>query len=372
MDLKTELQNFKVINLEEIAQGDVQVPDNIRNSIFLYNKAIESLRTGSEDIAIIELKKATSMNPHFYEAMNLLGVCYNYAGDSAKAAEIFEKVVKAESNSIVAMNYLQRMGLGENVQLQKSKPFKKTAEQPGEPLKRIRTEKTTSTPPVSRKRFIMNAVKIGAGFAAGLLLSAIIFSSLPEKKPQAEVPQQNTTSDTASALQADFDAKYNELKNRYDLLQQDKDNAVLQADYYKAALKLYEIEALANKRNYEKAADMLLLMKTVEFRDAEKEKYDGLYGTVMPLAAKSVYDQGYKHYNSRRYQEALKALEKVQMYYPEFKRMDAALYYMGRSCQALNDSRSAVAYYQKLISEYPSSSYAKSANSRIKELTQIP
>lgn len=372
MDMKTELQNFKAIDLEEIAQGDAQVPDNIRNSIFLYNKAIESLRSGSEDIAIIELKKATSMNPRFYEAMNLLGICYSYSGDNDKAADAFDKVMKAESNSIIAMNYMQRLGLSESVQLQKNKQSKNPVHQPGEPLKRTRTEKTATLGTRAKSKALISVIKIGAGFAAGLLLSAIIFSSLPQKDTNTIKPPDNTTDTSDSSVHAEYEANYEELKSKFDLLQKDKDSAVQQADYYKATIKLYDIDTLFRDRKYENAADMILLMKTVEFKDAEKDKFNELSLSVMPLAAKAAYDQGYKLYNSRKYQDSLKKLEKVQVYDSEFKRMDAVLYYMGRCCQALQDSRSAVALFQKLMDSYPKSTYAKSAKVRLKELTQNP
>lgn len=373
MDLNAELQNFKAINLEEIARGGEQIPDNIRNSIFLYNKAIESLKSGSEDIAVIELKKATSMNPRFYEAMNLLGICYSYLGENDKAAEMFDKVMKAESNSILASNFVQRLGLSDSVQSQKGKPVKKPAEQPGEPLKRIRTTKEAAPVFRIRRQTWINAVKVGAGFIAGALLAAVIFFSLPPDKGSGTVgPPQPDTSTVQNDDKALYEARLAELEDKYDLLQKDKDNAVQQADYYKAVIKLYDIDALVAARKYENAADMLLLMKTIEFKDAEKTKFDSQYETVMPLAAKASYDQGYKLYNSRKYQDSLKKLEKVQVYYPQFNRMDAALYYMGRCCQALQDSRSAVALYQKLMNEYPASTYAKSAKVRINELTRIP
>jgi TolA-binding protein len=372
MDLKSELQNFKAINLEDIANGEGQVPDNIRNSVFLYNKAIDSLKSGSEDIAVIELKKATSMNPRFYEAINLLGICYSYLGDNDKAAEMFDRVMKAESNSVLAVNFIQRLGLNESVQSQKGKPVKRPAEQPGEPLKRIRTAKEPAQPLRIKRQTIINAVKIGAGFIAGVLLAAVIFVSLPDKGTVNNEPLQADTSTSENNDKALYEAKLAELQGKYDLLQKDKDSAVQQTDYYKAVIKLYDIDALAADRKYENAADMLLLMKTIEFKDADKVKFDALYKTVMPLAAKASYDQGYKLYNSRKYQDSLKKLEKVQVYYTQFYRMDAALYYMGRCCQALQDSRSAVALFQKLMNEYPASAYAKSAKVRINELTKNP
>ncbi len=372
MDLKGELQNFKAINLEDIARNGEQVPDNIRNSVFLYNKAIESLKSGSEDIAVIELKKATSMNPRFYEAMNLLGLCYSYIGDSEKAADLFEKVMKAESNSILAMNYAQRLGLNDSLQPQKSRPVKRLPEQPGEPLKRPRTEKPA--PPVFKlkKKVWMNVLLVLAGLIAGAVLTAAISASLPEKGTDADEPTQMEATTQDNSTNADYEAKLAEWQEKYDLLQKDKEAAVQQADYYKAVIKLYDIDALAKERKYENAADMLLLMKSVAFAGADKEKFDQLYETVMPLAAKASYDQGYRLYNSRKYQESIKKFEKVQAYYPEFNRMDASLYYMGRCCQALQDSRSAIALFQKLINEYPKSTYAKSAKVRINELTKIP
>ncbi len=113
-------------------------------------------------------------------------------------------------------------------------------------------------------------------------------------------------------------------------------------------------------------------MKTIEFRDAEKEKFDSLYEKAMPLAAKSAYDRGYREYNSRKYEDALKSFEKVRIYDPNYSNMAATLYYMGRSHQLLKDSRSALAVYQELVDNYPPSWYTRNAQQRINELTRVP
>ncbi len=372
MDLKTELQNFKTINLDGIEQGEMQISDNIRNSIFLYNKAIESLKSGSEDIAVIELKKAVSMNPQFNEAMNLLGICYGYLGDKEKAAEVFNKVIKSESNSILAMNCMKRLGLTEPDQAQKNWQPSNSATKKTESLKRIRTPKTPETGIHFGKNKLISAAKIFAGFALGVLLTVFLFLSLPKNEIEQITPAQSSAGTIESNEKAEYEAQLKELKDKNDLLQKDKDTVMQQTEYYKAIIKLYEIETLVRNKKYEDAADILLLMKTVEFKDAEKEKYSKLFESVMPLASKAAYDQGYKLYNSKKYKESLEKLEKVQVYEPEFKRMDAAFYYMGRCCQILNDSRSAVALFQQLIENYPKSTYAKSANARLKELTQKP
>ena len=95
MDIKAELNNFRAIDLDEIVRGGEVIPDNVRNSVYLYNKAIEDLRNNSEDMAAIKLKKAVALNPHFNEALNLLGVCYTFIGEKEKAAEAFSKIGRA-------------------------------------------------------------------------------------------------------------------------------------------------------------------------------------------------------------------------------------------------------------------------------------
>lgn len=376
MDLRAELGNFKPINLDEIVQEDEKLPDNIRNSIILYNKAIESLRSGSEDIAIIGLKKATSMNPHFYEALNLLGLCYICTGEREKAAEAFNRVIKAESNSVIAMNIMQRQGLEDLSQPvqppQKPKPPKRSPDQPEQPIKKTNDTKPQTHKTNQNKGGFPGFVMAGAGFIAGLLVCTVIYFALPRTDNTNPGPGAIQTQNTEDADIQEYEARINDLENRNDLLEKDKETAVQQADYYKAVLKLYEVEDLVRDRKYEDAADMLLLMKTIEFADTEKEKYESLCATVLPLAAKSAYDQGYKLYNQRKYEDALKSLQKVQVYDPQYKKMDAALYYMGRSCQFLQDARGALAMFQKLVSDYPESTYTRNARIRIDELTKLP
>lgn len=369
IDLKQEIQDYHIINLKDIAQNEPDIPDNIRNSIILYNKAIESLKNGSEDIAIIELKKATSMNPHFYEAMNLLGICYSYINESVKAAEIFDRVIKAEQNSVKAMKYVSLLNSGNETGTFKSRKGKT------HPLgmKRDNTGKVEIKPENRKKAALYNTVRILAGFIAGAVIIYIICLMIygSAETPKVAADTGKVDAKTNIALQ-EYKNKYNDLSQNYALLQKDKDEAIQTVDYYKSVLKLYEIQDMVSGKQLENAADMLLLMKTTDFRESDKVKFDNLYKSVMPAAASTVYEDGYKLYNARKFDESLKKLDKVQIYNPAFERTDALLYYMGRCCQQLNDSRNAVAFFQKLIDSYPNSYYAKNAKVKIKALIELP
>jgi TolA-binding protein len=383
MDLRAELKNFKPIDLEEIVQAGEKIPDNIRNSVFLYNKAIESLRSGSEDIAMIGLRKAISMNPNFNEAHNLLGICYSYVGETEKAAEMFNKVSKTESNGVLAMSYMRKFGMIEEAQQQADKQtskqslraerqIKRSSDQTADLSKRLGSGKYSRKETKTKKQYIFDILKILVAFAAGLALYAVIQPPMKEPEDTPVQPDKSAIEAAVNEVRAEYDSKLAEMSNKIALLQKDKDNALAQADYYKTSLRLYEIESLVADKKYQDAADVLLLMKTVEYEDAEKEKFDNLYVKVMPLAAKAAYDQGYKLYNSRNYPDSLKSFERVQVYDPEYKRMDAVLYYMGRCNQFADNSRTATALFQRLIDNYPKSSYVKNAKVRLNELTKIP
>ncbi|MDO8686407.1 MAG: tetratricopeptide repeat protein, partial [Clostridiales bacterium] len=113
INIKAELVNFPPVNIKNLEGQASELSENYRNSITLYNKAIESIKTNSEDIAVIELKKCISLNPEFFEAYNLLGLCLINMKDSKRATEVFEKVITAEANGITAARYLRMLtGVG--------------------------------------------------------------------------------------------------------------------------------------------------------------------------------------------------------------------------------------------------------------------
>lgn len=367
IDLKQELQGYRAISLKDITRNEAELSDNIRNSVFLYNKAIESLRSGSEDIAIIELKKAISMNPHFYEAMNLLGLCYSNTKDFDRAAEIFDRVINAEQNSVKALKYKDMINGNEAEGTAKYRTKKRN---PDKALYQMDNKNIKSAGSL-RKVTIKNWIKYISFFAAGLLLAVLIQATAHKPEKPGNVNNSNTAIES-EIKDGEYKKKFEQLEASYKKLQSDRDEALRSVDYFKSVIKLYEIESLVTKKQVENAADLLLLLKTVDFADTEKTRFDNLCKSVMPAAAEAVYYEGYTLYNTKKYQESLKKLEKVEVYDPKYSRMDAVLYYMGKCCQQLNDSRNAVAIFQKLIDRYPDSRYAVNAKSRIAAITQQP
>ncbi len=379
IDLQQELKNFSPIDLDSLVEENANLPDNVKDSVALYNSALENLRTGSEDIAVIELKKAVAINPDFYEAMNLLGLCYSFMKENEKASEMFERVIKAEPNSIRALKYLNALNQKDldastakekrraAQKAKKVKPVAKPSILPSGTDLPSRTEEKKKNP-----RF--EIVKMVTAFVAGVIVTAIIampfFRSMSGELSELRQKEKERENIVPVETPNPYKEKYENLNKDYEKLQEQFALANKEIDYYKNVALLYSIDGLASSKKYEEAADLLVELKQVQFREPEKEKFDRLYEQVIPQALSIAYNEGNRLFNNGRYQEAVDKLSKIPVYTDDWRNMDAALYLLGKSYAALNDRENARASFQAVIERYPDSQYATWSKGRMRELEQ--
>lgn len=374
INLKQEIQNYSSINLKSLAEDENQIPDNIKNSILLYNKAIESIKIDSEDIAIIELKKAISMNPNFYEAMNLLGVCYSHIKEYMKAAEIFEKVIAAENNSIKALKYLGQLNSSE-VYLKGSEKRSKGAINEGVHSEKVKKSLSLLDDVVNiRSNWKVDFKKYLFGFLICTVIVLIIYfinyepkdSYVMNSTPKPSTAQMSTLEETTT------DQDGTGTPDEVIKLQNELKEVMNQLDYYKNSMKLYEVEALYGERKYEEAADILVLVKTVPFTGEAKERFDILEEKVMVKAANRLKEEAWTLFKNKRFQDSLDKIAKIQLYGNTWPYMDFCYYCSGRCYVGLNDSKKAVESFQQIINSYPNSRYLKYAENKIKEIISNP
>ncbi|HHU90367.1 MAG TPA: hypothetical protein GXZ22_04840 [Clostridiaceae bacterium] len=131
LNIKEELSKYELIDIKSVEEKIGIIPDDMKNAIDLYNKALDDLKSDNEDIAIIALKKAIAIYPAFYEAMNLMGLCYLVLGDESNARRMFSKVIKMDDNSLRASEYLDKLDGkfpdGESSNNTRQKKYKKAA-----------------------------------------------------------------------------------------------------------------------------------------------------------------------------------------------------------------------------------------------------
>ena len=377
INFKEELENYPPVDLNKLLEASLGMPDNIRNSIVLYNKALENFRLKSEDIAIIELKKAISLNPDFHEAMNLLGVFYIYTGEYDKASYELQRVINAERNSVRALEYLKEIDPSYSPPTEKKSKSKETKNKVNKDdgsKGKSNSFSSNSTMKLSNKRKSNDIVKIGIAFAAGALLVFLLsfrayFNENTVDAGGSSINSQDVLIQNEEDKE-DYEAKYNELSEKYNGIKGQLEQVNKEVDYYINVSKLLEIDKLVSEKKYEAAADMLLIIKNIDFKGFEKQKFEVLFGDTMEKGASELYAAGRNLFKSKKYQEALEKFQKSATYDQKWKNSSTNLYYLGYCYKELNNEAMALKVFNEVIEKYPNTQNANHSKSRINEINR--
>lgn len=368
IDFKQELKSYKPIDLDKLLKTNLNMPDNLKNSVLLYNKALDNIRIKSEDISIIELKKAISLNPDFCEAINLLGLLYGSIGEYNKARGCFEKVLSNDPKDKDAFGYIRKIDPNYN----QSGNLKESPKDNKGNKKAVDVNKKKNTQDdlllsIIKKFFKKDIAKYIIGFVAGILVFLLITMIVNSKEHTLDVS--NVVDDEYSnKTSEEYEKKYNELVLEKKVLLEQLEDLKKTAQNYTNLSQLLEIDKKVSEGNYVTAADMLVSFSKIELNDMEKEKYNSLRNRTMEKAAQEIYNQGRDLYKKKQFSEALEKFDKVITYVDEWKYSNATIYYVGVCHQELNNSAKALEAFNTVISKYPSSSFAKYSKTRVKNI----
>ena len=371
IDIIEKLEKYPIINLEEAILKNPEINDSIKNSICLYNKAIVDIQKNSEDMAIIELKKAVALNPTFYEAMNLMGLCYMKENNIEQARAIFERVIKEENNSITALEYIKELDMNEA----------------GEPGYKPKKKKKENSNNIFYKW--MNAglksekgpyyLKYLAGFLIGVILILVIWQTADSASPFIKIDNSkpNDEIELKDKEISSLNDKINSLNTYNKEIQNDADKLNEELNTLKTnSSNLLVIQNLLLDKDYVSAADMLLFIDPATLENELKDVYDGLYLSSLQSAAEAMYISSYAEYsaitkkddNEEEYQLILKNFEKIMLYSTDLKNMDEYYYVMGKCAARAGEEQKALGYFNTVIDKYAESSYVPYSYSRIYEI----
>ena len=84
--------------------------DATNQTIKKYNSALAAAQAGNDDLAIIQLKKVVSLNPHFVRAQQLLALLYIHDKDYHKAPKCLNRARRIDFNNTTTLRYMQEVG----------------------------------------------------------------------------------------------------------------------------------------------------------------------------------------------------------------------------------------------------------------------
>ena len=144
----------------------------------------------------------------------------------------------------------------------------------------------------------------------------------------------------------------------------------LEADNYKnnTVSMLNDAEKFFNVGNYEKAASILIDMKSRTFDDETKTKFNSLWESLKPNPLWAIYSDGNKLYKQNNYNKALPKLIIVSEIDPNLDIMPWITFQIGMCYKETGDKANAIIYFNKVQDNYPKSQYVSNARMMISEM----
>jgi TolA-binding protein len=361
LDVEKEIYRFsdiKEIDVLDTANDSID-SDSLRKAVQLYNQALTSIQTKSDDIAVIELKKAISIYPDFIEAKVLLSLCYIIRKQIKEAEELLLDITNSDDYLARAHQYLQYIN---SIKLKQKS---------GKDGNKASISRHFFKPKINIDHFKIDIFKICVIFFIGVFISYVFFhnsiTALKNHNAEKTAYSDSIKTDYEKKFEL-YDSQIATAKSKITELQQQIDQSNKDISYLSNVKKLLAIEQANNNGDKEKAADMLVALKDFEFRDIEKQKYQSLYEKIIPNLARNFYYQGYSFYESRKYSEAIDAFNKSLKYDPRGDNAQYVLYFAARCYQIQGDKMNAADYYNQLINYFPNSKYASYAKNRLNQI----
>lgn len=350
-------------------QSNLGKLETLNQAIKKYNLALQAARSGNNDLAIIQLKKVTSMNPKFIRAQQLLALIYMRTGDKERSVKCLNRARKIDLNNTITLKYLNEL---KEYGTSPDKQTKKEAKL--EARKRVIKDENVSFAPVSSykedKPNILAWCNLVIGAIIGIAVVYYLMVPTIERRVSSEYrsevvqhSEQLATKDaTISSLEGDkldLEKKVEDLTQENDSLKEAVSDEA-QYDTLFLAAKLYVLDKPVE------AAETLLTIDSKKIERPEAKKlYNEIKKQTYKQASQELYQEGYKLYAKYKYEESFTYFERA------VKADNSncnALYFLGRCYQRQGDKENAAKYYNIIVNDYPDHARVSKAKQQLRSM----
>ena len=337
--------------------------DAMNQTIKKYNAALNAAKSGNEDLAIIQLKKVVSLNPHFVRAQQLLALLYIHTEEFQKAAKCLNRARRIDFNNTTTLRYMQEVGdraaagQGKNMNAVKKAPKRDTLDN----VKPVGTYK-------EEKRSLMPVVQIIIGIIIGIAVCFILIRPTLQK---ANSDSGSQTADTNNQLSVQ--------SSQISTLKKEKENLQRETDSLKKQIEDGDTEALKKAENYEKllkgvsyyiaqdkvsAAVAVADCKKSDFATEEAKELYTTIGSLSDSQIAALVSQG-RNQMYTSYDEAIRTFKQVLSVDEDNQE---AMFYMGRCYQRLRKNKKAKTWYEKAIEADDTTTIASQAETYLAQI----
>lgn len=339
--------------------------DAMNQTIKKYNSALAAAQASNEDLAIIQLKKVVSLNPHFVRAQQLLALLYIKDEDYQKASKCLNRARRIDFNNTTTLRYMQEVGdkvasvVGKEKEGAKKPPKK-------DPLSNVTPIGTYK----EEKKSLMPVVYVIIGAIVGLAVSFILLRPTLQKNGSSDGSQISNTNDQLavqssqiSSLQKEKEALEEDVAELRKQIEDADTTAQNKVASYEKLLK--GIQAYLDDDKIQAAIEVAECKKS-DFDSKEAKSLFTKVSTVSEAQIQALVRQG-KSTAYSSYDEAIAIYKKILQLDEDHQE---AMYQMAYCYQKKGDNKKAKKWYEKAIEADGNSSIASQARTHLEEVTQ--
>ena len=277
-----------------------------------YNASLKLAKSGSLDLAVIQLKKLISLNGKHIKGLQLLGLLNIKSGNVSQAKKYLKMILKVDTMNPLAMMYLKEIK-GQNAGEDKTEDedadkLVLNARESFAPMSAYRDNKHGILPWLS----LLFGIVLGMAFFMVAIVPGIRAKSVENKK--AEIVSLNETMaktnaefDSVSSENAELKKQVETLETKNKQLSESSKKTKSNNDGFgllAAAAAYYTME------NNDKAAETLVKVNKATLKDKNMlNLYNQLSAKIFTEQSARLFQEGYNLYGSGKYDEALKSFE---------------------------------------------------------------
>ena len=361
---------LRYIDAVQMAPG---LLDDDNDAINMYNSALFHIQQKSDDLAVIQLKKALELSPSFIDAMNLLALCYLIKNEKQMASVLVEKVLELDTNNPVTLNYYNALFPDKKrVSLKEIRETDLSAGQPIVPGKLLDEMKR-------RKLFSSNFFMVEAlSFVVGVLctLALLFLTYIPGTVADANREIDGLTT-SLTATEDELSRVSREAERDIDRLERDLREARREIESLSELIGVSDQEQrveLARARmqagDFVEAALIAQAIDILALRDTTYNDFIEIRDNSFRAASLELFNDGQMYFTAENFDAARHAFERSLQFLPDDAQHDDDIYFFyGRMAQIEGDLASARDYYRIVIEEFGArSNRYGDANLRLAEI----
>ena len=321
--------------------------DEINETSKKFNLALSYAKQGSDDLAMIQIKKVLSITPQFVRGHILFALLHMRAGDMEAAKADLNHALAVDQYNTTARRYLRE--LGEDPQALAAAVTPEQMKPDNNNLKNVRPVDHYEDPNRETwKQFVYMIIGLAIGVVAMFVLV------IPTVRAGVSV-EYNVLQKEYDKMEGEKDGEIGDLKNKNKSLEEENEDLKNSLSVYettngkdsmydsmlKASKAFYQNDYIECSKHLAKVSKADLPSKT------SKEMYDEMSEEAFESAGSQLKESGVAKFNSYKYADALEDLEDSYKYKQDYD----TLYYIGMCKKNLGQTDEAKEDFYEIINE---------------------